>query len=183
MGAEGQLPAEETAETPRPRWIAVAAMAENRVIGRGGTLPWRLPGDLRFFKELTTGGTLLMGRKTYASIGRPLPDRRNLVVSRSRPRIPGVEVFGGIDEAAAAAPPAGPLFVIGGSEIYRQTLARCDEVYLTRVEGEFEGDAFLPPFEEDFPPPERVRAGEGFVVDHFRRVLQERADSLYACRL
>ncbi|MFP4493757.1 MAG: dihydrofolate reductase [Puniceicoccaceae bacterium] len=175
MKAADQSPEADAPASARPRWIAVAAMARNRVIGRGGRLPWHLPGDLRFFRELTTGGTVLMGRKTHASIGRPLPGRRNLVMSRSRPRIPGVEVFGAIDEAAATVPPGAPLFVIGGSEIYRQTLDRWDEVYLTRVAGDFEGDAFLPPFEEAFPPPERVRTGEGFVVEHFRRGLQERA--------
>jgi dihydrofolate reductase len=158
---------DESAKTG-PRWIAVAAMAGNRVIGKDGELPWRLPEDLKFFKELTVGGTILMGRKTFASIGRPLPRRRNLVLSRSDRRLEGAETFPDLPAATAALSPGETVFVIGGAEIYRQTLPYWDEVYLTLVEGSFEGDTFLPPFEARFPPPEIVREGRGFRVERYR---------------
>jgi dihydrofolate reductase len=111
----------------------VVAYSANRVIGRDGGLPWRLPGDLRRFKELTTGGTVVMGRKTWDSLPprfKPLPDRENVVVSRSGRRL---------DDALTP-----DCFVIGGGEIYAQALERADRVYATEVEGEVDGDAFFP---------------------------------------
>lgn len=153
-------------------WIAVAAMANNRVIGRDGQLPWHLPGDLKFFKNLTSGGTILMGRKTYESIGRPLPKRRNLVLSRSNFDAPGIEVFSSVEAVREALGPGETVYVIGGAEIYRLTMDLWTEVYLTRVKRTVEGDTFLPPFEDRFADPETVHEEDDFAVERFcRRVV------------
>jgi dihydrofolate reductase len=130
--------------------IAVAAMAANRIIGAGGKLPWSLPEDLRWFKELTMGGTLLMGRVTYDSIGRPLPGRKTVVLSRREGlEIPGVEVIrylSGLRQVRTQ----GEIFVVGGAEIYRVTLPYCRDLYLTEVLRDVEGDRRMPMFEEIF---------------------------------
>jgi dihydrofolate reductase len=152
------------------RWIAVAAMAENRVIGREGGLPWHLPGDLRFFRDLTTGGTVLMGRRTFEAIGRALPRRRNLVVSRGQPDLPeGVELVRDLRAVPEYLRGEEAVFVIGGARLYEQTLPWWTEVYLTLVPGAYEGDALMPSFEERFGPPERVRAEEQFTVYRYGR--------------
>jgi dihydrofolate reductase len=123
----------------------VVAVAENGVIGNGNALPWRLSADLRRFKALTLGHTVIMGRKTFESIGKGLTGRRNLVVSRNpefRPagatRVPSLEV------AFAEAGPAGEVFVIGGADIYRQALPVAEKIYLTLVRAAPEGDAHFP---------------------------------------
>lgn len=125
----------------------IAAMARNYVIGRGNSLPWHLPADLRRFKALTMGHTLLMGRTTFDSIGRPLAGRRTIVLTR-RPgwSAPGVEVAHSLDEAFARAGP-GPLFVAGGADVYRQTVDRAHCLYLTVIDRDLEGDAFFPRFD------------------------------------
>lgn len=122
----------------------IAAMAENRSIGIDNGLPWRLPADLRRFKALTLGHPLIVGRKTFESIGRPLPGRRMIVVSR-RPdwAPPGVEVAHSVEEALQRAGD-GEVFIGGGEKIFRQTLGRADRVYLTCIQKEFPGDAFFP---------------------------------------
>ena len=122
----------------------VAALSRNRVIGRDGDLPWHLPGDLRHFKELTGGGTVVMGRKTYESIPprfRPLPGRRNIVLTRNGFDAPGAEVHHDLDDALQAAPDC---FVIGGGTLYAQALPRADRLYLTEVDAELDGDTFFP---------------------------------------
>jgi len=130
--------------------IAVAAMAANRVIGAEGKIPWHLPEDLRWFKELTMGGTLLMGRVTYDSIGKPLPGRATIVMSRKDGLvIPGVEVIrdlSGLQNARTQ----GEIFVVGGSEIYRIALPYCRDLYLTEVKKDAAGDRKFPMFEELF---------------------------------
>lgn len=129
----------------------IAAMARNRVIGRDNRLPWRLPADLRRFKELTLGHTLLVGRRTFESIGRPLPGRKMLVVSRREGYAPeGVRVARSVQEALDLAREAGEaeLFVGGGAEIYRQTLPVADRLHLTRIEEDVPGDAYFPEFDE-----------------------------------
>lgn len=139
--------AEPPPTTHRPAIEIVVAVAENRVIGRGGGLPWRLPEDLRHFKRLTVGQAVVMGRRTYESIGRPLPDRLNLVLSRSgRDRGPGVAVVGGLAEAEARAAEAGcaRLFVIGGESVFAEALPRARALHLTLVHAEVEGDTFWP---------------------------------------
>lgn len=126
----------------------IAAMGDNRVIGGAGKLPWSLPADLRHFKRLTTGRTIVMGRKTFESVGRPLPNRRNIVVTRNPGwREEGVEVAHGLGDALALAAGDGEVFIVGGQEIYRAALPMADRIYLTRVRGVFEGDAFFPEFE------------------------------------
>lgn len=130
--------------------IAVAAMASNRVIGAAGKIPWHLPEDLRWFKELTMGGTLLMGRVTYDSIGKVLPGRKTIVLSRQESlRIPGVQVIRDLS-GLRSAEVQGEVFVVGGAEIYRVALPYCRDLYLTEVRGEAEGDRRMPVFEELF---------------------------------
>ena len=140
------------------RVIAIAAMAENRVIGRGNSLPWNLPEDMKWFRECTRGKTLLMGRKTFDSIGKPLPHRRTIVLSRARTPIPGATVVKGMVELAAAMGGAHELWVCGGAEIYALTLPWWDELLLTRVKCKIEGgDAFFPTFENTFEVAEVIR--------------------------
>jgi dihydrofolate reductase len=127
----------------------VVAAAQNDVIGDRNALPWRLPDDLKRFKALTIGKPVLMGRKTYESIGKPLPDRPNLVMSRqSGLTIPGCTVVTSLDQALDAAHDitmgASELMVIGGAELYAQVLARTDVIYLTRVHAEVPGDTRFP---------------------------------------
>jgi dihydrofolate reductase len=134
----------------------LAAMSENLVIGRDGDLPWRLPADLRRVKTLTTGHVVVMGRRTYDSVGRPLPNRTNIVITRNAEfAAEGVTIAHGLDEAltAAAADPRGrdhdEVFILGGAEIYRAALPHADRLYLTIVHAHVEGDTHFPPFDED----------------------------------
>lgn len=153
-----------------PRFVAIVAMAENRVIGAGNKLPWHLPEDFKWFKQQTLGKTLLMGRKTFESIGRPLPGRTTLVLSRSASPIPGVVVIRSLDEIAVVAPTATEIIVCGGAEIYRLTQSRWEEVFVTRVRRVVaDGDAFFPEFEADFAAPEVVRETPEFTILHYRR--------------
>lgn len=122
-------------------------MAANRVIGRNNALPWHLPADLKRFKALTMGHPVLMGRKTYESIGKPLPGRCNLVITRNRGYgAPGCEVVHSLDAALAACRGAQIVFVIGGAELYRESLGRAQRLELTEIHARFEGDAAFPPF-------------------------------------
>ncbi len=125
----------------------IAAVADNGVIGRGNDLPWHLPADLKRFKRTTMGHHLLMGRKTFESIGRALPGRTTIVISRGHPEVPeGVLVAGSLDRAIELARAAGDdeAFVAGGAEIFREALERADRLYLTRVRGEVAGDRYFP---------------------------------------
>ncbi|MDF2924855.1 MAG: dihydrofolate reductase [Paenibacillaceae bacterium] len=126
----------------------LVAMDSRRGIGYRGKLPWRLPADLKFFKETTTGHAVLMGRKTYESIGRPLPNRTNLVLTRDTTyQAEGVRVLHSLDEAVQAF--AGEeLFVIGGAEIFRQLLPAADRLLITRIDHEFAADTFFPQVDE-----------------------------------
>ena len=126
----------------------IAAAGENGVIGRRNALPWHLPADLRHFKRLTLGHHLILGRKTWEAVGKPLPGRRTIVVTR-RPDYPlpdGVERAGSVEEALAHAERQGEdeAFVAGGAEIYRASLRRADRIYLTRIHHDFAGDALFP---------------------------------------
>lgn len=132
------------------RVVAIAAMAENRAIGSGNALPWNLPDDMKWFRQSTKGKTLLMGRKTFESIGRPLPNRRTVVLSRAAVPIPGVDVCASLAdlEPLLHSHGASELWVCGGAEIYALTLLWWDELLLTRVKRRIEGaDAFFPAFE------------------------------------
>jgi dihydrofolate reductase len=135
----------------------VVAHSANRVIGRDGGLPWQLPSDMRHFRELTVGQTVVMGRRTYESLPdafRPLPDRRNIVLSRMPGyTTPGGEVHGDLERALAAS--GGSCLVIGGGAVYAQALARADRVYVTHVDAEVEGDTYFPVLD-----PEQWRCAE-----------------------
>lgn len=141
---------------PRPRLSLIVAAAENGVIGRDGDLPWRLPADLGRFKRLTTGHPIVMGRKTYESIGRPLPGRVSVVLTRDASWTAGndaVLIATTLDGAVEAAHQAKGVstdeaFVIGGGEVYRLALSHSDRVHLTRVHTEVEGDATFPELDQ-----------------------------------
>ncbi len=140
------------------------------MIGTGNKLPWHLPEDFKWFKQQTLGKTLLMGRKTFDSIGRPLPGRTTLVLSRNAVTIPGVTVVRSLEEIATAAPNAAEIMVCGGAEIYRLTQPLWQEVFVTRVKRTVaEGDAFFPEFEAAFAAPEVVRDTPEFTILHYRR--------------
>lgn len=129
----------------RPRLSIIAAMAQNRVIGIDNTLPWRLPDDLKHFKALTIGHHILMGRKTFDSLGKPLPGRTSVVITRSRDlQLPGCIVANSIEDAIAACDRDNEIFIIGGAELYLQALDFADRIYLTEIKAEFEGDAWFP---------------------------------------
>jgi len=145
---------------------AIVAMTANRVIGNGNALPWHLPEDLKQFKNRTTGHTILMGRKTFDSIGRPLPNRRNIVLTRQAINISGVEIIHDLDELLELEINGG-LFVIGGAEIYRLTLPYCHGLYLTRLKQEYEGDVHFPTFEDDFETQQNIFENEDFTVTHW----------------
>ena len=127
----------------------IVAADERNAIGRAGGLPWHLPDDLKHFKALTLGKPVLMGRKTWDSIGRPLPGRHNIVITRQSPfAVPGVTVVASLDAAFAAAGGAAEACVIGGADIFRLALRRADVVHLTRVHAVVAADTFLPPLDE-----------------------------------
>ena len=123
----------------------IVAMASNRAIGINNRLPWHLPADLRKFREITMGSPILMGRKTYDSIGRPLPGRTNIIISRDPAyRQPGCLVFNEIDRAIENCQHLPEIFVIGGSSFYESMLPMADTLYLTEVKQTFAGDTFFP---------------------------------------
>lgn len=126
----------------------VAAYANGRVIGKAGQLPWHLPADSRYFKQLTMGHTVVMGRKTFDSMGQPLPGRRNVVMTGRRDfSYPGVEVVHDVAAALALADTT-EFFVVGGEDIYRQFLPFADRLYITEIELEVAGDTFFPAWDE-----------------------------------
>lgn len=154
-------------KAPLEQWRAIVALGRNRVIGCEGKLPWHLPGDLAFFKKMTTGATVLMGRKTFASIGRALPKRENWVLTREAGfGAEGVRVFGSLEEAVAAG--AGrAVWVIGGAEVYAQALPWCSELYVTRVDLAPDGDATMPRFEETHACAEVVETTELYRIERY----------------
>jgi dihydrofolate reductase len=146
----------------------VVAASENGVIGREATLPWRLPEDLRRFRRLTWGKPLLMGRRTFDSIGRPLPGRRNIVISRRAGlEIPGCEVAETPDAALALVSASPEVMVIGGGEVYRQFLPRADRIEMTCVHLTVEGDTFFPVLD---PREWRVVRSEHYPADASRPI-------------
>ncbi|SVB95252.1 uncharacterized protein METZ01_LOCUS248106 [marine metagenome] len=139
----------------------IAAMTADRVLGRNNRLPWHVPGDMKNFMRVTTGNVVIMGRNTFDSMGKPLPNRRNIVVSRTMAPRERVEVYRDIPTALHYAEADDKdVFIIGGAQIYRQCLAYANTMYLSYVKGDYEGDTFFPEFdesewevvkEEDFP--------------------------------
>lgn len=157
-------------DTDMPVISLVAAMAGNRVIGAGNRLPWHLPADLQRFKRLTMGAPVIMGRKTHESIGRALPGRRNIVVTR-RPGASwdGCEVAGSLDAALAAARDAPEVFVIGGAELYAAVLPRADRLYLTLIDADYPGDTLFPEFDAADWRETAREPGDGFAFVTFER--------------
>lgn len=145
---------------------AIAAMALNRVIGCGGKLPWHLPEDFRWFKRMTVGNVVLMGRKTFDSLGSPLPNRTNVVLSRSG-AIPGVEVIRDLSDFDPDRYER-DVYVIGGAQIYRQTLPLCTDLYLSVVKRVVVGDALFPEFEDRFAEVAVLLKFPEFEVRHYR---------------
>lgn len=150
---------------------AIAAMSLNRVIGQAGEIPWHLPEDFKWFKQATMGHLLVMGRKTFESIGRPLPGRETLILSRSGFTAPGTRT---VPDAAALAMltehDPRDVWVAGGAEIYTLLLPLCDDLYLTQVKRIVPGDAFFPSFEADFEPVSTILENNDFSVTHHRRL-------------
>jgi dihydrofolate reductase len=128
----------------------IVAMTHQRVIGRGGGMPWHLPADLKRFKELTMGKPIIMGRKTFESLGRILPGRRHIVISRNQGyEAPGAEIVQSLNAGFEAAADANETFVIGGAEVFRQGITRADRIYITLIDAGIEGDVYFPGFDEN----------------------------------
>jgi dihydrofolate reductase len=157
-------------ENAGPVLKAIVAMASNRVIGKDGDLPWRLPEDMKWFKKLTLGHPIVMGRKTMDSLRGPLPKRRNVVISRSLETAPeGFDLVRSCDEAVEMLSGEETIFVIGGAQIYGEMIPRCDEVLLSFVFHPYEGDALLPEFEDGFELAEVLHSDENFELRRYRR--------------
>lgn len=123
----------------------IVAKSKNNVIGKNNQMPWHLPADLKHFKNITMGKPIIMGRKTFDSMGKPLPGRRNIIISRDKNLlIQGCEVFNSVDEALNAVRNELEVMIIGGANLYLQTLTRANCIYLTIIDAEFEGDTFFP---------------------------------------
>lgn len=147
---------------------AIAAMSLNRVIGNGNKIPWHLPEDFKWFKQMTTGHTIVMGRKTFESIGRPLPNRKTIVISRGGFAHPGVITISDLAALDIEAEP-GEVFICGGAQLYAQTLALCSDLYLTLVKREVEGDAFFPAFEDRFKQIKMIADNPDFSILHYHQ--------------
>ncbi len=127
----------------------VVAISQNHAIGKDNKLLWYLPKDLKHFKEITTGHTVIMGRKTYESVGKPLPNRRNIIITRQAITIEGCEVVDSVETALALCRDEAEVFIVGGAEIYRQALHLTDRIYLTLIHENFEGDTYFPEIKPD----------------------------------
>ncbi len=128
----------------------IAAITKNRVLGKDNRLLWNLPEDLKNFRKITSGNTVIMGRKTFESIGRPLPHRNNIVISRDFPEREGIVLCRNLNEAIEKARSFGKeVFIIGGASVYAQALPQAEKMYLSHVKKEFEGDAYFPEFKEE----------------------------------
>jgi dihydrofolate reductase len=147
-------------------WKAIAAMSENRAIGNKGDIPWHIPEDFKWVKQCTKGQVIAMGRKTFESMGRPLPLRENIVISRSAEAIEGCRVLPSLD-ALEQYETDQEIWIFGGAQIYAAAMDRVQELYLTVVKGNFEGDAFFPPFEDQFGQPKVLRDEAEFRILKF----------------
>lgn len=153
--------------------ILIAAMAKNRVIGRDNTIPWHIPGEQQRFKAITMGHTLIMGRKTFESIGRPLPGRKTIVVSRNPEyRAPGCLVAQSLTAAMALCPKEETIFIAGGGQIYQEALPLAESIYLTVLDREVEGEILFPeldPNQFTKISEERVEGTESYTFTVFAR--------------
>ena len=151
----------------------VVAISENNAIGKDNQLLWYLPADLKHFKNITTGHTVIMGRKTFDSVGKPLPNRRNIIITRHVMHIEGCEVVSSIDAALALCADEEEVFIVGGAEIYKQSIHLTDRIYLTIVHKKFEADSFFPEIDyaewvekarEDHQPDEKNNLPYSFIT-------------------
>lgn len=131
-----------------PKISIIVAMAKGRVIGKDNDMPWHLPADLQYFRQKTLDKPVIMGRKTYESIGRPLPKRHNIIVSRNKDyKVEGCDVVASLEEAVKIAGDVEELFIIGGGFLYDQTIGQADRLYLTFIDLTVEGDTLFPEYE------------------------------------
>lgn len=148
----------------------IVAHDKNRVIGYENTMPWHLPGDLKYFKETTMGKPLIMGRKTFESIGRPLPGRRNIVITRNKEyEHEGIEVVSSLEDALKLAGDVEEIMVIGGEQIFKLTLPIADRLYVTLINHEFEGDTYFPEYGDEWKvvsKSELQHAKEGYTFQY-----------------
>ena len=151
---------------------AIAAMSENRAIGNAGDIPWHLPEEFNWFKRATLGGVLVMGRKTYESIGKPLPGRETCVLSRQPVNIAGVQHLTDVRQVRELETDK-TIWIAGGAEIYRQTLDDCGEIFLTRVHRHCEGDTFFPAFEDRFELAEIIERNDDYTIERWVRPCPE----------
>jgi dihydrofolate reductase len=151
----------------------VVAISENNAIGKNNQLLWYLPADLKHFKNITTGHTVIMGRKTYESLGKPLPNRRNIIITRQDITIEGCEVAKSIADALALGAGEKEIFILGGAEIYQQSIHLTDRIYLTIVHQKFDADSFFPEINydewqeterEDHQPDEKNKFAYSFIT-------------------
>ena len=146
---------------------AIAAMSENRVIGRANRIPWHLPEDFKWFKKMTTGQVIVMGRKTFESLGKPLPNRTTIVLSRSHFFHPAAQTISDLSRIDLAGE-SRDVFICGGAQVYAQALPLCSDLYLTLVKRIVEGDAFFPSFEDCFEAVEEICDRPQFRIVHYR---------------
>ena len=151
----------------------VVAISENNAIGKNNQLLWYLPADLKHFKNITTGHTVIMGRKTYDSVGKPLPNRRNIIITRQDITIEGCEVVKSIEDALALSTGEEEVFIVGGAEIYKQSIHLTNRIYLTIVHQKFDADSFFPEINydewqqterEDHQPDEKNKLPYSFIT-------------------
>ncbi|MEY2428774.1 MAG: dihydrofolate reductase [Verrucomicrobiota bacterium] len=146
-------------------------MSLNRVIGAGNRIPWHLPDDFKWFKKMTSGHVIVMGRKTFQSIGKPLPDRTTIVLTRSAEPIPGVQTISDLSQldGTDAAFAEREIFICGGAQVYQLTLPLCSDLYLTLVKRNVDGDTFFPPFEDAFALDREVLDCADFKILHYKK--------------
>ena len=153
----------------------IAAMAENRVIGRGNEMPWEIPSELKRFKEITMGHPVIMGRKTFESIGRPLPGRKNVIITRQQDYSAAESIIvPDLQAALAACEGSDEVFICGGDTVYRDAMTIADRIYLTIIDEEFDGDSFFPEIPDDFMEVRRMTVTEDVLP--YDMVLYERME-------
>jgi dihydrofolate reductase len=148
---------------------AIVAMSENRAIAYEGKMPWHLPLEYRWFKHKTMGGAMIMGRKTFEAIGKPLPGRTSFVLSRQAAAIPGAKCYFDLEALTADLPKDQPSWVVGGAEIYHQFLPACTFLYLSRIKKTTPGDIFFPPFEDTYALNQVIHENDDFRVERWLR--------------
>jgi len=159
----------------QPKLVGIVAMTSERVIGKDGDLPWHLPEDLKFFKKTTSRFPILMGRKTYDSIGRPLPKRRNVVITRDESWIAeGVDVIHQTADLSSLKITEEKIFIIGGAEIYKIFLPILDELIVSKVKENFEGNTYFPEFEPYFSKEEILEEFEDFAVVRYSHTTRQK---------